>query len=174
VPSVRGRACGIALCRVCRVCRPGLARAEAAQGETRRGSHRDSVSFDEASARPPAVARAVPDDVSLLHIAHAYSAIMAHCATPADMRARLVRASGADSSTACLNTADDALRGTSVHEQEAQLLVRLSRMNTAKQFSPGASFQVGQGWMPRVGAGLGRGLEESHGVPRYCSTRALG
>ena len=67
--------------------------------------------------------------MSLLHIAHAYSAIIAmcdYCGYPSlDLRTR------ADINTASLNMADDARCGTSIHGQEAQIC--LSRMYTFRQ-----------------------------------------
>ncbi len=69
--------------------------------------------------------------MSLLRIAHAYSAIIATCDacgySSLDQRTR------ADINTASFNMADDARCGTSIHGQEAQLC--LSRMYTFRQLS---------------------------------------
>jgi hypothetical protein len=89
----------------------------------------------------------------LLHIAHAYSAIIAMCDScgypSLDLRTR------ADINTASLNMADDARCGTSIHGQEAQLC--LSRMYTFRHANrpwPGPALS-GRGVLAWPGAALG-------------------
>ncbi len=157
VPNVKGRACVITLITLpIGTCK--------SHNSTKENVTLLASRFNKASARPLAVAWAVPNDVSLLYIAHSYIAIIIMC-HPCGF-ARLDRVSRADISTASLNMADadDALRGTSIHEQEAHLL--LSRMYTVKHIMMESMLNSGYAHSRWWKAGTGGRPSLKAGAPR--------